>query len=77
MAMTCQVSRMTKTRWTFRIFFIFFLLGEGKGESEAPGRGGTIFYWKSQEGGVSRASGGGAEGREGASLFARNFGGGG
>ena len=29
--------------WTFRIFF--FCLGEGKGESEAPGRGGGRFFF--------------------------------
>ena len=33
-----------KTWRTFRIFFIFFCSGRGKGESEAPGGGGSIFY---------------------------------
>ena len=36
--------------WTFRIFFIFFCSGEGKGESEALGGEGAIFYGKFQEG---------------------------
>ena len=47
--------------WTFRIFFFFFFcLGRGTRESEAPGGGESVFYWKFQEGGVSRT--GGAEG---------------
>ena len=29
--------------WTFRIFFIFFCSGRGKGEFEAPGGGGGRF----------------------------------
>ena len=29
--------------WTFRIFLFFFCLGRGKGESEAPGRGVSVF----------------------------------
>ena len=33
----------TPAWWTFRIFFIFFLLGEGAGEFEAPGEGGSVF----------------------------------
>ena len=62
--------------WTFRIFFIFFFRsGEGKGESEAPGEGATIFLLKIPGGGVSRAGGGGGmRGREG---VCGEFGGGG
>ena len=59
--------------------FYFFPLGEGKGESEAPGGGGARFFnGKSQEGGGGgrlRVGGrGGARGREG---VCREFGGGG
>ena len=43
----------------------FFCLGEGKGECEAPGGGGAIFYGKSQEGGGAPGwVGAGARGRE-------------
>ena len=67
------------TWWTFRIFFVFFCSGEGKGESEAPGEGGRDVLLKIPEGGVSRAGGGGgggnrARGREG---ICGKFGGGG
>ena len=56
------------------IFLVFFCLGEGKGESEAPGRRG-FFFMKSQRGeGFSHERGGGARGREG--VCAENFGGG-
>ena len=34
----------SETWWTFRIFLIVFCLGRGKGESEAKGGGGPIFY---------------------------------
>ena len=66
----------SKPRWTFRIFFIFFCSGEGKGESEvAGGGGGPIFIEKCQEGGGSlgRGGGGGGAGR----VSAGNLGGGG
>ena len=51
------------TWWTFRIFFIFFCSGEGKGESGATGREeGRFFLLKiSGGGGVSQE---GVEGRE-------------
>ena len=68
-----------QTWWTFRIFFIFFCLGEGKGESVAPGRGGgRVFYWNSQEGGggVLPARGGGGW-RGAGRVSAGNLGGGG
>ena len=52
--------RKSCTWWTFRIFFIFFCSGRGKGESEAPGEGGGRFLVKIPGGGVSRT--GGAEG---------------
>ena len=45
----------------FRYFLFFFCSGRGKGESEAPGRGGSIFFGNSQEGGGC-PGGGGAEG---------------
>ena len=48
------------------IFYFFFCSGEGKGESEAPGGARGDFNWKSQDGEVSRAGGGGgARGWEG------------
>ena len=46
--------RQEKTWWTFRIFFIFFCSGRGKGDSEAPGTGGMGFLLKIPGGGVSR-----------------------
>ena len=53
-------------RWTFRIFFIFFLLGEGKGESEAPGRGGVRIFIENPRRGCLRAGrGGGGRGWKG------------
>ena len=46
--------------WTFRICFFLFLSGEGKGESEAPGRGGgSVFIENPRRG--SRKRGGGGE----------------
>ena len=51
----------TSTWWTFQIFFIFFCSGRGEGESEAPGgAGGSVFYWKSQQGGGETGRGRGA-----------------
>ena len=42
----------TITWWTFRIFFIFFWSGRGKGEFEAPGRaGGSVFIENARKGG--------------------------
>ena len=41
--------------------FYFFLFGEGEGGSEAPSGGGSVFYFKSQEGGGFPGRGG-AEG---------------
>ena len=50
------------SRRTFRIFLILFRSGEGKGESEAPGRGGNDFFFENPwRGGVS--PGRGARGR--------------
>ena len=55
--------------WTFRIFFIYFLLGEGEGGVEAPeGGGGSAFLLKSPGGGVSRTGG-----AEGPGVFAANW----
>ena len=52
-----------KTQWTFR-YFQFFLLGEGKGESEALGRGagGRLFYGKFQGGRGGLLGGRGGQG---------------
>ena len=61
------------TCWTFRIFFIFFPLGEGKGESEAPGRGGGRCFIENPRRGGSPTRGGGGAGR----VSAGNLGGGG
>ena len=48
--------------WTFRLFLIFFSSGRGKGESEAPGAGESLFLLKiPAEGGSS--GGGGPRGR--------------
>ena len=75
---------MFSTWWTVRIFFIFFCLGEGQGESEAPGRGGARFFFienPRRGGGFSHERGGGGGGAErlspgnfwgGAFLFFRN-----
>ena len=61
--------------WTFRIFFIFFCSGEGKGESEAPGgRGGRAIFIENPRGGVSRAGGGGGGGPGVGRVFAGNLG---
>ena len=43
--------------------FLFFLLGEGEGRESEGGGGGSNFYWKSQEGGVSRRERGRGAGR--------------
>ena len=70
-----QLYKPSLTWWTFRIFFIFFCSGRGKGESQ-PKEGGRFFLLKIPlrgGGGVSR-SGGGAEGPGGC---LGNFGGGG
>ena len=50
-----------KAGWTFRIFFIFFCSGEGKGESEALGGGGGRFFIENlrRGGGVLPAGRGG------------------
>ena len=54
---------VASTQWTFRIFLIFFSArGEGKGESEAPGRGRTVSIEKPRKGG--RGTGGGWGGVE-------------
>ena len=59
--------------WTFRIFLIFFLLGEGEGGVRGAGRwGGVAFFRKSQERG-----GGGAEGPVSAANWGIGGGGGG
>ena len=49
--------------WTFRIYFIFFLLGEGEGRVRA---GGFRFFIENPRngGGGFQEGGGGAEGRE-------------
>ena len=64
-----------KTWWTFRIFFIFLLLREGKGKFEAPGVGGVGFLLKIPGGGGGFQEGEGPRGREGG--IGRIFGGGG
>ena len=57
--------------------FIFFCSGEGKGESEAPGRGGGRFFIENpRRGGGSPTRGGGGGGGAGR-LSAGNFRGGG
>ena len=68
-----SLSKGSMSWWTFRIFFIFFWYGEGKGEFRGAGKGrGSVFYWKSQE------AGGGAPTREGGRGAVRgNWGGGG
>ena len=57
----------------------FFLLGGGEGGSEAPERGweGSVFDWKSPEGGSPRREegGGGGGGRGAGRVSAGNFGG--
>ena len=54
------------SRWTFRIFLIFFLLGpRGKGEPEAPRRGRTIFKLKIPGGGGCLPGGLGGGGMDG------------
>ena len=52
--------------WTFR-YFLFFLRGGGKGESEAPGGGGGRFFIENPRRGGSprRVGAGGARGQEG------------
>ena len=57
--------------WTFRIFFAFFCSGEGKGESEAPEKGGRIFTENPRS--LWREGGGEGAGR----VSAGNFQGGG
>ena len=50
----CGEATLTSSRYLVDVseIFNFFCSGEGKGESEATGRGGgRLFYWKSQEGG--------------------------
>ena len=57
-------------------YFLFFLLGGGKGESEATGgEWGRFFFGKSHEGGGLRVDGGGG-GRGAWRVFAGNLGGG-
>ena len=57
----------------FRIFFIFFCPGEGKGESEAPG-GARLFIENPRRGGLTGGWGWGGEGPGGC---LRGIGGGG
>ena len=59
---------------TFRIFFIFFASGEGKGESGAAGRGGVRYLLKIPEGGGVLQKG--RRGREGVCGEFGIFGGG-
>ena len=59
--------------WTFRIFFILFCSGRGKGESEEPG-GGWVGFLLKVPGGGSPREGGGPRGQEG---VCRELGGGG
>ena len=56
------VHEWTKSGWTFRIFFIFFCSGRGKGESRRWRAVGDRFFFlmRSPGGGASRT--GGAEG---------------
>ena len=60
--------------WTFRIFFIFFCSGRGKGESEAPGRGEDRSFIENPRTGVSRTGRGRGAGRVSAANL--RFGGG-
>ena len=60
--------------WTFRIFFIFFCSGRGKGESEAPGGGGSVSLENPRRGGSP--GGGGAEGPGGCLQRIGEWGGG-
>ena len=56
----------TVSRWTIRIFFIFFLLGEGEGRVRA-GRGGSgsVFFTENpNKGGGFPGVGAGSRGRE-------------
>ena len=62
--------------WTFRIFFIFFCLGEGKGESEAPGAGGGGDIVLKIPGGGGGLPGGWRRGGEGPGGCLRGIGGG-
>ena len=58
-----SLARRWKSWWTFQIFFIFFLLGEGEGGvwgARRGGGGGLVFYWKSQGGGFEEGEGPGA-----------------
>ena len=55
-----EFQEVSESWWTFRIFLIFFSLGRGKGESEAPEGGGGRFLLKIPGGGSS--GGRGAEG---------------
>ena len=63
-----RVLALEQSRWTFRIFFIFFLLGGGKERVRGAGRGeGGNFLWKIRGGGGSSlwVGAGGERGREG------------
>ena len=72
----CVSLKETSSRWTFRIFFIFFCSGEGKGEPEAPGRGRGRFFIENPRRGVSQERRGGG-GRGAGKVSAGNLGGGG
>ena len=70
------------TWWTFRIFFIFFCSGRGKGESEASGLGGVgggVDFIENPRRGGGRflQEGEGPRGREGVEGGLWNLGGGG
>ena len=69
-----RFAKRTDSRWTFRIFFIFFCSGEEKGESRATGRGGSVFIENPRRGG-GLPGGGGGPGRVSPAVC-REFGGG-
>ena len=63
------------TWWTFRIFFIFLLLGEGEGGVRAPGGGVRFLIENPQEGDLQEREG--LRGREGVCSELATWGGGG
>ena len=68
---------MSFSWWTFRKFFISVCSGDGKGESEAPGRGGgETFLLKIPGGGGGLPGGWGAGGARSRRVFAGFWGGG-